>query len=171
MAYLSASFHPADVALASDAASSALAAIGGVSDAASKANAAALTASDAASKAQVKANTASSAAALKAPLIGPVINSQADSYTLVLTDAGKTVVMTKGSANNLTVPPYSSVAFAVNTRVDVLQNGAGKVTIVAGSGVTINSKGAVLSIGAQYVGVTLINTAQDAWTLVGDIIA
>ena len=107
----------------------------------------------------------------KAIKIGPAINSQSDSYTLVLGDAGKTVVMTKGSANNLTVPPYSSVAFAVGTRVDVLQTGAGKVTVVAGSGVTITSKGAVLSIGAQYVGVTLINTAQDAWTLVGDLIA
>ena len=43
------------------------------------------------------------------------INAQSGSYTLALTDAGKFVPITNGSANTLTVPPNSSVAFPINT--------------------------------------------------------
>src|SRR5688500_5734321 len=57
------------------------------------------------------------------------INSQPDSYTLVLADAGKLIDMTKSSASNLTVPPNSDVAFPVGTVVTVKRSHAtGAVT-------------------------------------------
>jgi hypothetical protein len=96
-------------------------------------------------------------------------SAQTASYTLVLTDAGKMVTMTNGSANNLTVPPNSSVAFPVNTRIDLIQYGAGQTTIVAGSGVTIYSSGSKLKLTGQYSGASLWKKASDTWVLVGDI--
>lgn len=92
-------------------------------------------------------------------------------YTLVLSDAGKMVTMTNGSANTLTVPPNSSVAFPVNTRIDLIQYGAGQTTVAAGAGVTIYSSGSKLKITGQYSGASLWKKASDTWVLVGDITA
>lgn len=93
------------------------------------------------------------------------------SYTLVLTDAGKMVTCSNASAITLTVPPNSSVAFPTNTRIDLLQYGAGQVTIAAGAGVTIYSKGSALKMSAQYAGATLWKKATDTWVLIGDLTA
>lgn len=98
-----------------------------------------------------------------------VENTQTDSYTLVLTDAGKMITMNKATANNLTVPPNSSVAFPTNSRIDIIQYGAGQTTIVAGSGVTIRSSGAKLKLTGQYSGASLWKKGTDEWILVGDI--
>lgn len=92
-------------------------------------------------------------------------------YTLVLTDAGKMVTLSNASAITLTVPTNASVAFPTNTRIDLLQYGAGQVTIAAAGGVTINSKASALKLSAQYAGATLWKKASDTWVLVGDISA
>ena len=98
-------------------------------------------------------------------------NRQTASYTLVLGDADKLVEMNVASANNLTVPPNSSVAFSTGTQILLAQYGAGQTTVVAGSGVTIRSNGAKLKLNAQYSGATLIKIASDEWYLFGDITA
>jgi hypothetical protein len=92
-------------------------------------------------------------------------------YTLVLTDAGKMVTMSNASANTLTVPPNADVAFPTNTRIDVLQYGAGQTTIAAGSGVTIYSSGSKLKLTGQYSGATLWKKATNTWVLIGDLSA
>lgn len=96
-------------------------------------------------------------------------NRQTASYTLVLSDADKLVEMNVGSANNLTVPLNSSVAFSTGTQILLAQYGAGQTTIVATSGVTIRSNGGKLKLNAQYSGATLIKIATDEWYLFGDI--
>ena len=97
------------------------------------------------------------------------INTQTASYALALDDASKVVEMNVGSANDVTVPANSSVAFPVGTQIDVVQLGAGQTTIVADGGVTIRSKDGNLKISSQYVGVTLYKRATDEWVLVGDL--
>jgi hypothetical protein len=96
-------------------------------------------------------------------------NRQTASYTLVLSDADKLVEMNVGSANNLTVPLNSSVAFSTGTQILLAQYGAGQTTIVATSGVTIRSNGAKLKLNAQYSGATLVKIAENEWYLFGDI--
>lgn len=96
-------------------------------------------------------------------------NRQTSSYTLALTDANKLVEINNGSANNLTIPPNSSVAFPVGTQIVLAQYGAGQTTVVAGSGVTIRSSGGKLKLTGQYSGATLIKIATDEWYLFGDI--
>lgn len=91
-------------------------------------------------------------------------------YTLVLTDAGKMVTLTNASAITLTIPTNASVAFPVNTRIDLLQYGAGQVT-VAGAGVTINSSSSKVKLTGQYSGASLWKKATDTWVLIGDISA
>lgn len=114
-------------------------------------------------------NTASKWEAV-APIIsnGPAylgVNAQTASYILVLSDAGKLVQMNLTStANNLTVPPNSSVAFPINTVIELEQIGTGVTTVVAGAGVTINTAD-TLVFAARYQRATLIKTATDVWEL------
>lgn len=83
-------------------------------------------------------------------------------YTLVLGDAGRQVTMSNAAASTLTIPPNSSVAFAVGVRIQVIQLGAGAVTLTAGAGVTINSLSTSLILG-QYQVATLIKQATNTW--------
>ena len=100
---------------------------------------------------------------------GITVNTQTGSYTLVLADAGKLVEMNVGTANNLTVPPNSSVAFPIGTVICGSQEGAGITTIVAGSGVTVNSRGQIKTTAAQYAEFTLRKRATNDWRLSGDL--
>jgi hypothetical protein len=100
-----------------------------------------------------------------------VTNRQTASYTLVLSDADKLVEMNVGSANNLTIPLNSSVAFPTGTQILLAQYGAGQTTIVATSGVTVRSNGGKLKLNVQYSGATLIKIAENEWYLFGDIVS
>lgn len=69
------------------------------------------------------------------------INAQTGTtYTFVAGDAANTVTLNNAAAITATVPPNSVVAFPIGTQIDVVQLGAGKVTLAQGAGVTINSK-------------------------------
>jgi hypothetical protein len=98
-----------------------------------------------------------------------VQNARTDSYTLVLGDAGKLIEMGKATAQTLTVPLNSSVAFPTGTKIDIIQTGAGETTIAATGGVTINSEGSKLKLNAQWAGATLIKRATDTWIVIGSL--
>lgn len=96
------------------------------------------------------------------------VNTQTSSYTLVLADSFKYVRMDVGSSNNLTIPPNSSVAFITGTQIHVRQAGVGQTTIVAGSGVTINTP-ETLKIRKQHSTISLVKIATDTWEIMGDL--
>jgi hypothetical protein len=100
-----------------------------------------------------------------------VTNRQTASYTLVLSDADKLVEMNVGSANNLTIPLNSSVAFPTGTQILLAQYGAGQTTIVATSGVTVRSNGGKLKLNVQYSGATFIKIAENEWYCFGDLVS
>lgn len=85
-------------------------------------------------------------------------------YTLVLDDAGRQVTMSNASSSTLTVPPNASVAFAVGVRVQVIQLGAGAVTLTAGAGVTLSETGNNLVLG-QYQSAVLVKQATNSWVV------
>lgn len=92
------------------------------------------------------------------------------SYTLALTNRGQTVVMNRGTAQTLTIPTNASVAFDVGTVINVIQKGAGTVTISGDTGVTVNGvSGGSGDIQTQYQGVSLFKDATDEWIVSGDI--
>lgn len=94
---------------------------------------------------------------------------QGASYAFALTDANAIVESTSATAVNFTVPPHSSVPLPVGTIIEVFQDGAGQVTIVAGAGVTLRSNGGHVKTSAQYATVGLRQRAQDEWVLSGDL--
>lgn len=105
------------------------------------------------------------------PTAAKTINPQTGtSYTLVAGDAGAFVTMTNAGASTLTVPPNSSVAFAVGTVIEGAQLGAGQVTLTPGSGVTINGAPG-LNVAAQYGTFGLLKIATDTWLAFGRLAA
>ena len=97
-----------------------------------------------------------------------ITNAQVASYTLVLADKDKLVEISNGSANTLTVPLNSSVAFPIGTQITILQTGAGATTITATGGVTINATPGLI-LRAQWSSVTLIKRAENTWVALGDL--
>ena len=109
---------------------------------------------------------------------GTTFNNQTGTtYTTVLTDAAaagvinNTLTFNNAATQTVTIPPNSSVAYAVGATMQVIQLGVGKVTFAAGAGVTINSSGSLKSIGSQYTAVTLMQMSLNTWLLVGALIA
>lgn len=91
-------------------------------------------------------------------------------YTLVLADAHKLVTLSNASAITLTVPTNASVAFEIGDQVNLLQLGAGQVT-VSGAGVTFRSEGSKLKLKGQYAMATLVKIGTDEWVLLGNTAA
>ena len=89
-------------------------------------------------------------------------------YTLALADLAKLVTLSNAGAITLTVPLESSVAFAIGDRIDLLQKGAGQVTIVGAGGVTVNATPG-LKLRAQWSSATLIKLDTNSWVLLGDL--
>lgn len=98
-----------------------------------------------------------------------ITNRQTNSYTLVLSDADKLVEINNASANNLTVPLNSAVAYPVGTQILIAQYGVGQTTIVATGGVTIRSNGSKLKLTGQFALATLIKISSDEWYLSGNL--
>ena len=88
-------------------------------------------------------------------------------YTFILTDNGRLVTLDNASAITVTVPANSSVAYATGAIINLQQIGAGQVTVAAAAGVTINGTGTKTR--AQWSAASLVKTATDTWTLIGDI--
>jgi hypothetical protein len=101
------------------------------------------------------------------------VNAQTASYTFVLSDGNNAVVtLSNASANTLTIPPNSSVAFPVGTVLNFAQTGAGQTTVTQGSGVTITSTGGTSTAPktrAQYSAGSAIQTSANNWLVIGDI--
>lgn len=88
-------------------------------------------------------------------------------YTFVLADNGKLVTLDNASAITVTVPLNSSVAYATGAIINLQQIGAGQVTVAGAAGVTINGTGTKTR--AQWSAASLLKTATDTWTLIGDL--
>jgi len=103
----------------------------------------------------------------------PLITTNAQSgttYTLALSDGQKNVELNNSAAITVTIPLNATVAFPIGTQIQLLQTGAGQVTVAATAGVTINSNPG-LKLRGQWSAATLIKRASDTWVLVGDITA
>ena len=98
------------------------------------------------------------------------INAQTGTtITTVLADDGKLITADNASPIALTIPPNSSVAYGIGTQINIMQLGAGTVTITAGAGVTLRSDGSKLKTNAQYAVATCCKIATDTWVVVGNL--
>lgn len=118
------------------------------------------------------ARAAISAAASDAPgLLGRYVGVNAQTgttYAPVLTDEGNLVTLTNAAAITLTLPSGATTAFPIGASFDVVASGAGMVTVVAGSGATVNGTPSLVTR-AQWSTITAIKIAANTWLVVGDL--
>ena len=90
-------------------------------------------------------------------------------YTLVLADLGKLVTTSNAAAITVTIPPS---VFAAGNQINLQSIGVGLTTFAAGAGVTITSTGASATapiLRARYSACTIICTASNVFTVIGDL--
>jgi len=99
-----------------------------------------------------------------------LINAQSGtSYTHVLSDSGKLITFNNASAITFTVNSNANVATPIGTEIQLMQLGAGQVTVSITSDTLRATPGAKLR--AQYSGARLIKIAATTWALFGDLSA
>jgi hypothetical protein len=112
---------------------------------------------------QTSVNGLSTSLAAKADYELPV-NAQANTtYTFALADARRLTTATNAGAKTFTIPPQTSVAWANNSIIRVVNYGAGALTINGGSGVTVTNTATTLG---QFQSAAAIRTGSNAWTLI-----
>jgi hypothetical protein len=99
------------------------------------------------------------------------ISGKTDSYTLSNLDERDTIVeLNKSTAVTLTIPADSSVNYPVGTTLDIIQTGAGQVTVAGAGGVTVNGTPG-LKLRTQWSSATLLKRAANTWLIFGDLTA
>jgi hypothetical protein len=104
-----------------------------------------------------------------AVVISIKIETKSVAYTLVLDDNCKMIEMNSAGAVNLTIPTNAAQAFPNGSQILIAQYGAGQVTIIPDTGVTMRSNGGKNKLSGQYSMATLIKRGADEWYLSGDI--
>tara|TARA_R110002124_G_scaffold46183_1_gene138793 strand:- start:470 stop:2038 length:1569 start_codon:yes stop_codon:yes gene_type:complete len=103
-------------------------------------------------------------------MVQGTVNAQTGTaYTSIIGDAFKTITMSNTSANKVTLPPNSSVAYAVGDRIDIVMLNSGVTSVQGGSGVTLNGVSTGTgAIAAQYSAVSCLKIATNTWLLMGN---
>lgn len=101
-------------------------------------------------------------------VVGVASNTQTGtSYTLLIGDAGGVVTMSNAGASTLTVPLNSAVAYPIGTAIEVIQLGAGQVTLTPSGAVQLRNR-VGLKLAGQYASARLRKIGTDEWLVLGD---
>jgi hypothetical protein len=93
----------------------------------------------------------------------------ADNVLVNSTYNGKILGINHPTAITLDIVLNSSLAIPIGTRIEVHQTGAGVITITPVVGVTVNSRGGLLSSNGQYAKFELIKLQTNQWLASGDL--
>lgn len=97
-------------------------------------------------------------------------------YTFAIGDANNELITaSNASAQTYSIPTNASVAFPIGCQINIIQIGAGQVTInaVTSGTTTVLSTGATPAapkLRAQYSSATLVKVGTDTWYVIGDIV-
>jgi len=102
-------------------------------------------------------------------VVNTLSSSTATSYTFASTDQSRTIRFTSDS--NVTASVSTATALTEGQRIDILQDGAGTVTISAGSGVTLAGRGTAATsyTMTRYDGATLMCVAANTYRIIGNV--
>jgi len=95
---------------------------------------------------------------------GGIVTEATTSRTLGATDNGKVIYCTSGSATTITCDTGLGAGF----NCTIIQGGAGKVTVAAGTA-TLNSYSGLLSAMGQYAVISLISPVADEFIAAGNL--
>jgi hypothetical protein len=96
-----------------------------------------------------------------------------NAYTVVLADKDKWLELSNGAtAGTLNIPTDATANFAIGTQINILQTGAGQITIAAVTPGTTTVNGSPgLKLRGQWSVATIVKRAANTWVAVGDLSA
>lgn len=100
-----------------------------------------------------------------------VANSTVTAYTVTAADANTTIVASNASAQTIVVPDL----FEIGERFDIVRDGAGTVSISAGTGITTwagaGTAGTAKSftMGTQYSAASVLKVAANSYRVIGAV--
>lgn len=98
--------------------------------------------------------------------------TKTSAYTVVKSDAGKTISVESASDVVITIPLNSTTPFTVGQKIEFIRYGAGAVSFAGATvGVTIYSKNSNKKISSRYSGAVLTKVDTNTWLLLGDLTA
>jgi nitrogen fixation protein len=97
------------------------------------------------------------------------IDTKTIQYTLVTGDNSKFIELNFSGSNNIIIPTNTAQPFPIGAQIILSQYGAGQVTVVPDTGVTLRSSGGKTKTAAQYAMATLIKRGTNEWYLAGDL--
>jgi nitrogen fixation protein len=97
------------------------------------------------------------------------IDTKTVQYTLVTGDNSKFIELNFSGGNNIIIPTNTAQPFPIGAQIILSQYGAGQVTVVPDTGVTLRSSGGKTKTAAQYAMATLIKRGTNEWYLAGDL--
>jgi len=104
------------------------------------------------------------------PIYSTISTETGSTYTLDINDAQTLIISDRAGGTTITVPPNSSVAFPIGTRIRISKIGtSGNCNINEGTGVTINNWNSAPAVRSMGTG-ELIKIDTDEWMLTGDIV-
>ena len=114
------------------------------------------------------AGTSTTQLATTAFVTTQTVNTQTGTtYSLLAADLTKMVTLSNGSA--ITVTVGTSLGLSAGQTIDLLQLGAGQVTVAAGGATLVGTPG--LKFRAQYSAATLYCIGTNSFVLIGDLAA
>lgn len=100
----------------------------------------------------------------------PIVNDTTTNIDLTLgTHEGSFIYSDNASPVTVNIIANATQAFPVGTEIDLIQAGAGTVTLTPAIGVNLNGANTAIPITAQWGGVTLKQITVDNWIVVGKI--
>ena len=98
-----------------------------------------------------------------------VRSSALTTTNIILADKNGVVITTTATATDVRIPTNAGAAFPIGTKITIIQEGAGTVTVVGTAGVTLQSSQGHDRLSHQYSVATVVKTATDTWYLYGEI--
>lgn len=106
-----------------------------------------------------------------AALYAEVMAKSATSQASLLEDSGKYLRFTNSAASTYTVAPQSAVDWAADTEITLRRAANANLTLIAGTGVTLNAPSGGTLVLTNNMTVTLKRVATNVWDVIGQTVA
>ena len=94
-----------------------------------------------------------------------IVTDSTTARTLSATDNGKVIYFTNAAAIAVTAPTGLGTAFSCQ----IVQGGAGQITVAAGTSATVNAFGGLVKTGGQYSSLNVIAPVADSFVVLGGL--
>jgi hypothetical protein len=102
---------------------------------------------------------------MSSSVITTTVSDKSSNYTILTSDRGS-LIRSTGSAITITI----NNVLAIGENISFAQYGSGQITFLAGSGVTLKSKGDFVKTSEQYAAASVFCVASGEYWLVGSLV-